>query len=77
LKIADDGIGYPADFDVTKAKSLGIKLIRGLSRDLEGSFTMLNNNGTTIQIEFVYNLKFKHKKSEYETEGTYSRGPVY
>ncbi|KOS04845.1 hypothetical protein AM493_01390 [Flavobacterium akiainvivens] len=63
LRIADDGIGLPAGFDITKSQSLGLRLIRGLSKDLEGSFTMVANGGTAVQIEFTYNFELKRNKS--------------
>ncbi len=38
LIYADSGPGLPADFDHEKAKSLGLRVIRGLSRQLRGKF---------------------------------------
>lgn len=53
LNISDDGVGLPADFDVTEHHSLGLELIRGLSKQLKGRFTMVNNNGFHITIRFA------------------------
>lgn len=60
LKISDDGIGMPPNFDIKKSGSLGMSLIAGLSEDLDGSFSLENNNGTTLRIIFVHNRGLKH-----------------
>jgi two-component sensor histidine kinase len=52
LTISDNGIGTETDFTDTKANSFGMSLIKGLSDDLEAKFTMENNNGTILKIEF-------------------------
>jgi len=57
LRIADDGVGLPAGFDISKANSLGMKLIHGLSGDLEAEYTISGENGTTIELRFVYQYK--------------------
>lgn len=55
LKIADNGTGLPPDFDSRKSNSLGMRLMLGLSGDLEGTFTIQNENGTAVSVEFEYN----------------------
>jgi two-component sensor histidine kinase len=50
LMIADNGKGLPADFDIRKSKSLGMTLIKGLSRQLEGDFKLTNHQGLAIHI---------------------------
>lgn len=57
LNISDDGVGLPADFDVTEHHSLGLELIRGLSKQLKGRFNMVNNNGFHITIRFAVTSK--------------------
>ncbi|WP_342088105.1 tetratricopeptide repeat-containing sensor histidine kinase [Dyadobacter sp. OTU695] len=54
LSIADDGIGLPQDFSIDEIKSFGLKLIKGLTEDLEGDFTIRGFPGTTLLIEFDY-----------------------
>lgn len=55
LEIADDGVGFPVGFDITKTKSLGMKLIKGLSQDLDGVLDVNSGaTGTSIKIEFAY-----------------------
>ncbi|MGN6211349.1 histidine kinase dimerization/phosphoacceptor domain -containing protein [Parafilimonas sp.] len=54
LSISDNGIGLPQNFDNVNARSMGMKLMRGLSEDIDGKFTVTGNNGTTIVVEFIY-----------------------
>jgi len=54
LSISDNGIGLPQNFDDVNARSMGMKLMRGLSEDIDGKFTVTGNNGTTIVVEFIY-----------------------
>ncbi|WAC12464.1 tetratricopeptide repeat-containing sensor histidine kinase [Dyadobacter pollutisoli] len=56
LSIADDGIGLPQDFDIEEIKSFGLKLIKGLTEDLEGDFTIKSQPGTMLLIEFDHKL---------------------
>jgi two-component sensor histidine kinase len=52
LSIADNGIGLCKDFSVDEIKSFGLKLIKGLTEDLEGDLTIIERHGTTLLIEF-------------------------
>jgi two-component sensor histidine kinase len=52
LHITDNGKGLPADFDVLKLKSLGMVLMRGLSRQLGGDLLFRNNNGLELSMSF-------------------------
>ncbi|SFP53548.1 Two-component sensor histidine kinase, contains HisKA and HATPase domains [Parafilimonas terrae] len=54
LSICDDGIGLPQNFSTKNPQSMGMKLTRGLSEDIDGKFTITSNNGTGIFIEFMY-----------------------
>ncbi|WP_020214116.1 tetratricopeptide repeat-containing sensor histidine kinase [Flavobacterium rivuli] len=53
LIIRDNGIGMPDNYDISESTSLGMTLIRGLSEDLDGEFTIHNNNGTVIKTSFI------------------------
>lgn len=55
LIIQDNGIGLPSDFDPFDNPSLGVKLMHGLSADIDGKFLITNANGTKITLEFVFN----------------------
>ncbi|TCC89226.1 hypothetical protein EZ428_16140 [Pedobacter frigiditerrae] len=56
LMIKDNGKGLVTGFDPKKAKSLGMSLILGLSKQLGGNCSFLNNNGLSIHINFKVNL---------------------
>jgi len=54
LKISDNGIGLPEDFDIQKPDSMGIRLIRGLSDDIEARLSITGVAGTEIVVWFSY-----------------------
>ncbi len=54
LKISDDGIGLPPDYDTTVGGSLGMSLIKGLAEQLGGHLMLKNNAGLEIEIQFPY-----------------------
>jgi two-component sensor histidine kinase len=59
LEISDNGTGIPSQLKNKKAGSLGMSLMAGLSEDLDGSFSIENNNGTVIKILFVHDMNVK------------------
>jgi PAS domain S-box-containing protein len=53
IVIRDDGIGIPPEVDPDTTSSLGLKLIRNLVRQLQGTLAIESNDrGTTVQIDF-------------------------
>jgi two-component sensor histidine kinase len=52
LIIQDNGKGLPEGFDISESKGFGLRLVKILSEQLEGSFTIENNNGTRSTLEF-------------------------
>ncbi|HPB83825.1 MAG TPA: sensor histidine kinase, partial [Spirochaetota bacterium] len=53
LSVRDNGIGFPEKIDSDTTSSIGIKLMRTIVHDqLKGSFSIKNNNGTKIVVEF-------------------------
>ena len=52
LVIADNGIGIQNEQIRGQAGSLGLKLLHGLSEDINAAIDIENNNGTTITIKF-------------------------
>jgi len=53
IAVRDDGIGFPEEFDIDRANSLGLKLIRTLvQHQLKGSVTFSSHNGTEVIVEF-------------------------
>ena len=54
LTMRDDGIGLPADFDVACSNTLGLTMIRGLSRQIEGELSINQTSGVEIDLEFPF-----------------------
>jgi two-component sensor histidine kinase len=52
LLISDNGSGFEEDFDIKKAKSFGLRLVTRLVKQLRGTLSFSNNNGTTFEIIF-------------------------
>jgi two-component sensor histidine kinase len=50
LQVKDDGSGLPKNFE--QKNSLGVRLVKNLARQLSGSVQFINNNGTTVSINF-------------------------
>ena len=53
LVIADNGIGMDYDQHYTEPSSLGIELMKGLTKDIEGTIKFDTTNGTRITILFA------------------------
>jgi two-component sensor histidine kinase/CheY-like chemotaxis protein len=52
LAVADDGVGMPADVDPRNSKSLGLEIVRILTKQLKGSLEIERENGTAVRITF-------------------------
>ena len=52
LVIRDDGVGIPANFDISKSDSLGMQLVHSLARQLGGSIDIDTRSGTCFAIRF-------------------------
>ncbi len=50
LTISDNGRGLPSDFKIENCTSLGMCLIKGLSKQLHGEVKISSNNGLTVQL---------------------------
>jgi len=53
LNISDNGIGLPQDVTTRENNSLGFDLMQGLTKQLNGSFHIENNNGVQIIVRFM------------------------
>jgi len=53
LNISDNGIGLPPGLDIMEHNSLGLNLVQGLTKQLNGSFNIESNGGVHIMIRFV------------------------
>ena len=58
LTIRDNGIGIPADFDWQNSSSLGLKLVRILSKQLKAEIEFDGSQGTVVNLRFSP-LKYK------------------
>ncbi|UPK68106.1 histidine kinase dimerization/phosphoacceptor domain -containing protein [Chitinophaga filiformis] len=54
LTISDDGVGLQQNPASQSAQSMGMKLMYGLSEDIDGKFTITGCKGTEITLEFIY-----------------------
>jgi two-component sensor histidine kinase len=53
LIVSDNGSGLPKGFDIDKASSLGLRLVKGLvERQLKGHMKVESNGGTKVTIRF-------------------------
>jgi len=55
LEVYDDGVG--TDYDYKNARTLGLKLIDTLSKQLDANLTIRNNKGTHVHLVFPANHK--------------------
>ena len=52
LEIRDDGKGMPTDANPDKSNSLGLKLVKILSRQLRGTFSFKSDKGAVFLVQF-------------------------
>jgi PAS domain S-box-containing protein len=52
LTISDNGIGLPKGFDLNNQTGFGLMLVKMLSEQLEGQFTIVSNKGTKSTLDF-------------------------
>jgi len=59
LSLSDNGIGLPADLDPATARTLGLRLVRSLTRQLDGRLEVFRSNGThfMLTVPVLANLK--------------------
>jgi PAS domain S-box-containing protein len=51
LRVADNGVGLPPDFDLNQLTSLGLKLVTDLTRQLGGQLEIGAGPGTVVEME--------------------------
>jgi two-component sensor histidine kinase len=56
LKIADNGMGFPENFNDPGHKSLGIQLIKLFAEQLDGKVRFENQNGAQVELVFKIQL---------------------
>ena len=52
LKVSDNGIGFPEDFDSQNSTSLGLGLVDTLTIQLEGTLIRENTKGVSYMLTF-------------------------
>jgi len=52
LTVRDDGPGLAPGFDVAKARSIGMTVLRAFAGQLDGHFTMISDSGTICRLTF-------------------------
>src|SRR5207249_708974 len=52
LSVQDDGVGLPPGFDWDQARSLGLRMVRDLARQIRGTLEVRQNGGTTFALCF-------------------------
>lgn len=56
LTVSDNGIGLPEAFDMNRNGGLGLRLMKGLTEDINGQFTVKAENETIISVSFTPNI---------------------
>ncbi len=52
LVVSDNGVGFPPDVDIHNTQSLGLQLVNGLVKQLNGAMQLYHNGGTQVRITF-------------------------
>ena len=50
--VTDNGVGLPADLDWEKSEALGLRLIKMLSKQINGSLELDRSSGTAFHLKF-------------------------
>ena len=48
-----NGVGLPEDFDLQATRTLGLKLVSDLAKQLDGAVELERNNATAVKITFA------------------------
>jgi two-component sensor histidine kinase len=65
LSIADNGTGFPDDFDPDREGcGLGLKLMQGLTDDIDGQFLLRSDRGVTIEVSFLANTLLESRSTQ-------------
>src|SRR6266536_2422332 len=75
LEISDNGPGLPDDFDIATINSMGMRLIKGLVKQIDGTMLIENIQGLKIRIEFQADTHLKSISREeiLKETGVFSR----
>jgi PAS domain S-box-containing protein len=53
LRVRDDGVGLPPDAEYDRGRSLGLKIVRNLAKQIHGELEIQSHHGTTFQLSFA------------------------
>lgn len=53
LRVSDDGVGLPSGFDLAGSRTLGLKLVTTLARQLRATTSVSGVGGTTFELAFT------------------------
>ncbi|WP_290848157.1 histidine kinase dimerization/phosphoacceptor domain -containing protein [Flavobacterium sp.] len=62
LTIQDNGVGLPENFNLAETDSLGMNLMQGLASQLQGEFSLQNQDGLKVQIQFKKNTQLPEQE---------------
>ncbi len=68
LVVSDNGIGIPKDFNIENPVSMGMRLMRGLSDDIDAKFYLSSREGTEIKLEFIFDNEVGSRHNSNKTE---------
>ena len=53
LRVGDDGVGLPADFEARRASALGLQLVADLATQLHGALSSGSSPGAWVELRFT------------------------
>jgi two-component sensor histidine kinase len=53
LRVADNGVGLPADFDLRQSRSLGLQLVSDLVGQIQGRLEIGRGPGAVFEVLFT------------------------
>jgi two-component sensor histidine kinase len=53
IRVRDNGVGVPEGLDITKTSSLGLQLVHGLAKQLNGTVELRREGGTIFEVKFA------------------------
>lgn len=59
LRVIDTGKGLPEWFNLSRASSLGMEMMKGLSKQLKGTFEINSRNGVSVELEFPAQVRIE------------------
>lgn len=67
LSVADNGVGFPADWETRESKTLGLHLVKILAQQLRGTVAVRRRDGWT-EVEVAFKIPEAHKQESNKQE---------